>query len=81
MSKPTPGDIVAQVVVTYYAGGALSVSGSVGDKPFAKKLLQHGIDAVNAQIRPEDKALIVPPRDVDLQIGANYPKTPWGDLR
>lgn len=77
---PSKGNIVAQVTVTYYAGGALSVDGSVGDKPFAIRLLQHGIDAVKAQIRPEDKPLVIPNRDVDLTMGANYPKTPWGDI-
>lgn len=85
MEQPKSGDTVAQITVTFYAGGKLSVSGSLGDKAFAVKLLQHAIDSIKAQPRPEDRAagsaLIVPPRDVDLSLHPNYPKTPWGDLR
>ena len=45
------------------------------------RLLQHAIDAIKRQPRPEDKALIIPNCDVDVKHHANYPVQAKGDMR
>ena len=59
-----PDDVVAWISVRYHANGALSVSGTIGDSGFAKKLLDHAKEAIGRQV-PEG-GIIVPGRDVQL---------------
>ena len=79
-NKLLHGDIVARVSVTYYAGNQISIDGSIGDKQFAIKLLEHALDTLRRKSAP-DQPLLVHPCDVDLVMAAAYPKTPWGDRK
>jgi hypothetical protein len=67
-------DVTAFVTVKLHANGALSVSGNIGDAPFALSLLDHAKDAVRGQAekrkRPE---IIVPNRDVAARSSDAYP--------
>lgn len=77
--QPNPGDLIAGIQISFYANGAMSVSGNIGDKRLALQLLDHAKDAINNQLRPEDQ-LIIPNKDVEVVQHANYPTLPAGDL-
>ena len=80
MAQPNPNDIIAQVLVYKYADGRLSINGNVGDKRLALSMLEHAADAVRAQVRPEDRPLILPNRDVVAPHHDHYPVKPRGDM-
>ena len=78
---PKPKDAIARVTITKYADGSLSIDGNIGDKRLALKLLEHALDAVRAQVRPEDdKQIVLPNRDVVVPHHDNYPVNPLGDM-
>lgn len=68
---------VAFLTIRYYADGKLAVGGHIADKRFALELLEHAKDAIGRQI-PDDKAIVVPNRDVDVH--PSIPLTDLGDL-
>lgn len=74
---PQPEDVVGWVTVRCHAGGTISVSGTIGDAAFAKKLLDHAKDAITRQI-PES-GLIIPNRDVT--VAPNPAFRELGDLK
>lgn len=59
-----PLDVVAWITVRCHASGMVSVQGTIGDAAFAKRLLDHGKDAIGRQV-PEH-GLVIPSSDVDL---------------
>lgn len=77
--NPHPGDMIAQIQISLYASGEMSVSGHIGDKRMALQLLEHAKDAINNQLRPEDQ-LLIPNKDVEIIQHPNYPTLPAGDL-
>jgi len=58
-----PDDTVAFVTVRLHANGMLSTQGHIGDKVFAIKLLENGIDAIRSQMKDRSE-IVVPSRDV-----------------
>ena len=80
--QPKPLDAIAQITITKYSDGMVSIDGNIGDKRMGLALLQHALDAVRGQVRPEDdKQIIVPNRDVVIPHHSNYPVEPKGDMR
>jgi hypothetical protein len=57
--------IIAKIEVTYYASGALSTSGNIGDKQFAISLLENAIDAIRNR-QPSSLELVTPNYDVGV---------------
>jgi hypothetical protein len=74
MGDPTPLDRIAYIALSLYGGGAMSISGNIGDKRLALQMLDHARDTIAAQLR-EGRAtgLLVPPRDVTVAPDPHYP--------
>lgn len=60
------GRVVAQIVISVHASGALAVSGSIGDRAWALAVLENAKDAINGHHNRQLAAAIVPAKDVDL---------------
>jgi hypothetical protein len=73
-------DSVASISIHLHAGGAMSISGNIGDKALALKMLDHARDAVNAQIKDRSE-IVVPNRDVVVAQHPAFPTRPLGDMR
>ncbi len=84
MAEPNLNEI-AFIKVSHLANGALQISGMVGDKVYAIRLLEHALDTLRSQLK--EKPLIeVPNRDVDVRDYAHpvkalgdMPRQDWGD--
>jgi hypothetical protein len=59
-----PLDTVMWVTVRLHATGMVSVQGTIGEGAQARKLLQHGIDAISRQM--PDGPIVVPSSDVGI---------------
>lgn len=70
-------DTVAYLTIRLHAPGTISVQGHIGDKRLALQLLEHAKDAIRNQF-PDDKEIIVPSRDVDVQ--PTIPLREMGDM-
>lgn len=76
-----PDDVVAFINIALTSGGAMGISGSIGDKKLAVTMLEHALEAVKAQLRPEDgEGIVIPNRDVVVPHHPAYPTRPLGDL-
>lgn len=74
MPDPTPLDRIAYIAISLYGGGAMSISGNIGDKRLALQMLDHARDTIKAQLeRHPHSGLLVPPRDVTVAPDPVYP--------
>ena len=74
MADPTPLDRIAYIAVSLYGGGAMSISGNIGDKQLALQMLDHARDTIRGQMeRHPYSGLLVPPRDVTVTPDPHYP--------
>lgn len=74
MADPTPLDRIAYIAISLYGGGAMSISGNIGDKRLALQMLDHARDTIAGQLeRHPYSGLLVPPRDVEVKPSAMYP--------
>ena len=81
MAQPTDLDAVARIAITMYGGGAMAVSGNIGDVTLALAMLDHARDAVRNQLQRRDKdGLMIPPRDVVVPVNDAYPLTQNADV-
>ena len=81
MATPTGMDAVANISVTLYGGGEMSISGNIGDVKLALMMLDHARDAVNNQWARRDKdGLLLPPRDVAVPVHPGFPLTQNADV-
>ena len=64
-----PEDTIAWVTVRLHSHGAVSVSGTIGERDLAVSLLDHAKDAVRRQV-PRAGELYVPNCDVDASPSA-----------
>lgn len=62
---PKPDDCVAWITLRLHANGGLSIQGTIGDRRTAHRILDEAKAAITRQI-PEDRAIVVPNRDVDV---------------
>jgi hypothetical protein len=81
MSTPTPLDAIANISITLYGTGEMSVSGNIGDVRLALQMLDHARDAVTNQLRQRTPdGLLLPPRDVDVSPHPGFPLTQYADV-
>lgn len=81
MATPTPLDAVANISVTLYGNGEMSISGNIGDVKLALQMLDHARDAVNNQWRQRaPDGLLLPPRDVEVSPHPGFPLTQYADV-
>jgi hypothetical protein len=74
MADPTPADRIAYIAISLYGGGAMSISGNIGDKRLALQMLDHARDTILGQLeRHPHSGLLVPPRDVAVTPDPHYP--------
>jgi hypothetical protein len=74
MADPTPLDRIAYIAVSLYGGGAMSISGNIGDKRLALQMLDHARHTIAGQLeRHPASGLLVPPRDVEVSPDPRYP--------
>jgi hypothetical protein len=74
MPDPTPLDRIAYLAISLYGGGAMSISGNIGDKRLALQMLDHARDTIAAQlVAAPDSGLLIPPRDVTVAPDSRYP--------
>ena len=73
---PQPDDVIAWITVRHHAGGAISVSGTIGDPRYARQMLDHAKDAIGRQVR--ESGIVVPNRDVDAETAMS--RREMGDL-
>lgn len=74
MADPTPLDRIAYIAISLYGGGAMSISGNIGDKQLALQMLDHARDTIKAQLeRHPHSGLLVPPSDVEVTPDPTYP--------
>lgn len=75
--KPKEQSCVAWITLRLHDNGAMSVSGTIGDRAFARHLLAQAIDALPLSSVTEG-GIVVPNRDVTAQA---YPGLkPVGDI-
>ena len=81
MASPGPLDAIANISVTLYGNGEMSISGNIGDVKLALQMLDHARDAVNNQWKQRTpEGLMLPGRDVEVTPHPGFPLTPNGDL-
>lgn len=80
MLKDTPSDVLAEIVIRYRDSGALSVSGNIGDKTMALKLIDHAREAIQRQVADPNE-IVIPNKDVAVVQNPNFPTVPKGDYR
>ena len=81
MATPTGMDAIANISVTLYGGGEMSISGNKGDVKLALTMLDHARDAVNNQWQRRDRdGLILPPSNVDVPVHPGFPLTQNADV-
>jgi hypothetical protein len=74
MGEPTPNDRIAYIALSLYGGGAMSISGNIGDKRLALQMLDHARDTIRGQLEAHPySGLLVPPRDVVVTPDPLYP--------
>jgi len=74
MADPTPLDRIAYIALSLYGGGAMSISGNIGDKRLALQMLDHARDTIAGQLaRTPDSGLLLPARDVEVAPDPRYP--------
>lgn len=74
---PQPLDVVQWVTIRLHADGAVSTSGTIGDKRMALRLLDIARDAVKTQVA-EYRAIEVP--GSEIEIAPVLPVKDLGDL-
>jgi len=77
---PSPLDAIASLTITLYAGGQVSISGSIGDKQLAITLLSSALDEMRAQVRRSGKPLYIPGSGIITHHDPRYPVKPLGDM-
>lgn len=81
MPTPTGMDAIANISVTLYGGGEMSISGNIGDVKLALTMLDHARDAVNNQWQRRDRdGLLLPPSNVDVPVHPGFPLTQNADV-
>jgi len=74
MAEPTVNDRIAYIALSLYGGGAMSISGNIGDKRLALQMLDHAAQTIRSQLeRMPYSGLLVPPRDVEVVPSPLYP--------
>lgn len=74
-------DAIANISVTLYGGGEMSISGNIGDVKLALMMLDHARDAINNQWQRRDKdGLLLPPSNVDVPVHPGFPLTQNADV-
>jgi hypothetical protein len=78
---PTGMDAIANISITLYGNGEMSISGNIGDVKLALTMIEHARDAVNNQWRRRDKeGLIIPPSNVEVPVHPAFPLTQNADV-
>lgn len=81
MATPGPLDAIANISVTLYGTGEMSISGNIGDVKLALDMLAHATDAVMRQWKRRDRdGLIISPHDVEVEPHPAFPLTANGDV-
>ena len=82
MSKiPGPLDAVANISVTLFGNGQMSISGNIGDVKLALTMLDHARSAVNNQWKTRDQnGLLLPSSHVDVPVHPAFPLVEMGDV-
>lgn len=71
---PQPEDVFAWVTVRMHQSGAISTSGTIGDKPLAMHLLREGYRAIKGSVKDEP-LIVLPNHEVHAE-----PSVPVRDL-
>lgn len=71
---PQPEDVFAWVTVRMHQSGAISTSGTIGDKQLALYLLREGYRAIKGSVKDEP-LIVLPNHQVDVE-----PSLPVRDL-
>lgn len=71
---PQPEDVFAWVTVRMHQSGAISTSGTIGDKPLALYLLREGYRAIKGSVK-EEPLIVLPNHQVEAE-----PSLPVRDL-
>lgn len=79
-NEPTDLDGVAYILIRLYGSGAMSISGNIGDKPLALKMIDHARDTVKNRQSPASDALLIPNSDVQVVPHANFPLQQYADV-
>ena len=81
MAAPGPLDAIANISVTLYGSGEMSISGNIGDVRLALQMLDHARDAVNNQWKQRTiDGLLLPGRDVAVTPHPAFPLTQYADV-
>jgi hypothetical protein len=81
MATPTPLDAIANISITLYGTGEMSVAGNIGDVKLALQMLDHARDAVRNQLKQRTPdGLLLPPRNVDVSPHPGFPLTQYADV-
>ena len=75
-----PLDVVAKITISLHSGGAMSISGNIGDVKLALGMIDHARDAVKHQMRDREE-IVVPNRDVAVYQAPEFPTCAFGDMR
>ena len=76
MAIPGPMDAIANISVTLYGNGEMSIKGNIGDVKLALGMLDHARDAVKGQFTKRE-TIVLPNQDVQLK--AALPLTQYAD--
>lgn len=71
---PQPEDVFAWVTVRMHQSGAISTSGTIGDKPLALYMLREGFRAIKGSVK-DDPLIVLPSHEVHAE-----PSIPIRDL-
>ena len=80
MGAPTELDRIAYIALSLFGNGALQISGNIGDKKMALKMLDAAREAIASQLDRELVRILVPGRDVEVVPSPGYPLIPHGDV-
>jgi hypothetical protein len=81
MAQPTSMDAIANISVTLFGNGEMSIAGNIGDVRLALGMLDHARDAVKGQWKRRDRnGLLLPPRDVAVNVHPGFPLTQNADV-
>lgn len=78
MATPGPMDAIANISITLYGNGEMSISGNIGDVKLALGMLAHATDTVRGQYTKRE-TVIVP--NYDVQIDPVLPLTQYADAK
>lgn len=79
---PTAMDAVANISITLYGNGEMSIAGNIGDVKLALGMIDHARDTINNQWKLRDPVtgILLPPRNVDVDVNPHFPLTQNADV-